>query len=169
MEQGKSKMGVVILAIIITALVVGGGVYLWQQKDRVNQTQQQEAIQPTTQVSCKIVETYDYEYDIDTGNLKSKKDNKVVYTFSDARFGDQLVIDIFGLDGNKLILWKTGLENSPGPEWTYEIWLTKELEYLDLDNPSQGPKPYVVPEWKKQEAKKLLEQYQYFLNIIHKK
>jgi len=31
MEQGKSNMGTVVLAIIITAVVVGGGVYLWQQ------------------------------------------------------------------------------------------------------------------------------------------
>lgn len=31
MEQGKSNVGAVVLAIIITAVVVGGGVYFWQQ------------------------------------------------------------------------------------------------------------------------------------------
>jgi hypothetical protein len=31
MEQGKSNVGAVVLAIIITAIVVGGGVYLWQK------------------------------------------------------------------------------------------------------------------------------------------
>ena len=169
MEQEKSGVGAVVLAIIITAVVVGGGVYFWQ-KTQVGQPQQEtrKQEQTTTRPATlpaenKIVGTSDYEYDINTGNLKSIKDNKVIYTFSDAGKPDKFVgrpaVYIFGLDGSKLILWQTGFDNSPGSGWDYEIWLTNELEYFDLNNLSQGLKYYVVPESKKQEARKLLEQY----------
>jgi len=32
MEQGKSSVGTIILAVIITAILVGGGVYMWKNK-----------------------------------------------------------------------------------------------------------------------------------------
>lgn len=48
MEQGKSNVGAVALAIIITAIVVGGGVYLWQK----NQT-----VQPKEEITTPVVTT----------------------------------------------------------------------------------------------------------------
>ncbi|MEK7528922.1 MAG: hypothetical protein AAB592_04085 [Patescibacteria group bacterium] len=45
MEQGKSNVGAVVLAIIITAVVVGGGIYLWQ-KNQVSQPTGNEVTQP---------------------------------------------------------------------------------------------------------------------------
>jgi uncharacterized protein YxeA len=160
MEKGTSTFGVIFFTIIVIAIVVGGGVYLWEKNESNEVTLLDQGQEQTTETSNKIVETFEYEYDINTGNLKSKNNNEIIYTFSDQGDSDKFsgipAVYIYGLDGNKLILWQTGFDNSPGPGWEYEIWSTNELEYLDLGNPSQGPRPYIVPEWKKQEAKSLL-------------
>jgi len=112
-----------------------------------------------------ILETSDYTYDFNSGNLTSQKDGGILYTFSNAgkenKFIGRPAVHILGVeDGSKLILWETGSDNSPGPGWIYEIWLGDELEYIDLNNPSEGPRPYVVPEWKKQEAQEQLDAFE---------
>lgn len=60
MEQGKSNVGTVALAIIITAIVVGGGVYLWQK----NQTAQpkQEVTTPAVTTPTKEEPTEPLSY-----------------------------------------------------------------------------------------------------------
>jgi len=114
-----------------------------------------------------IVEATDYKYDRATGNLISVKDGRVIYSFEKERRAiqedqtwtdDDLAVYLFGLQGSKLIIWQIGTENSPGPGWDYEIWQTDKLKYIDLNNPSEGPQPYTVPEWKKQEAKEQLDE-----------
>ncbi len=112
-----------------------------------------------------IVEATDYEYERTTGELKSTKDNNVVYTFETeagpSSAGSPLVL-IYGLQGSRLIIFQTESDFSPGPGYKYEKWLTDRLEYIDLNDPSKGPQPYIVPEWKKQEAQKQLDDFNQF-------
>lgn len=107
-----------------------------------------------------IATTTGVNYDIKTGNITTG-DNKIIYTFSgtDPRWVGKPAVYFYGFDGSKLILWETGSDDSPGPGWDNEIWLSDKLEYLDFSNLAQGLKPYVVSEAKKQAEKKLLEQY----------
>ena len=53
MGQGKSNIGPLALAVIITAIVVGGGVYLWQ-KNQMIQPKQETPEQATAPSPSKI-------------------------------------------------------------------------------------------------------------------
>ncbi len=54
MEQGKSNTVLVVLAIIITAIVVGGGVYLWQQQKVIETPQVTPKIEATISEVPKV-------------------------------------------------------------------------------------------------------------------
>lgn len=107
-----------------------------------------------------IVLASDYLYDINTGELTSSRNNKVVYTFAanqtPEKFTGRPAVYIFStLDGSKLIIWQTDPASTLDPNQEYKLWLGNELQYLDLDNLSQGLEPYIVPESKKQEARRM--------------
>ena len=119
---------------------------------------------PVTEETVEIVKAADYRYDKETGELKSLKDNKVLYTHEYKREGyPVMVLYILGLEGTKLIVWETTSEDSPGPGWKHEVWFNelaaKNIYYLDLDNSNKGLQPYTVPESKKQEEGKLFEEF----------
>lgn len=59
MEQSKSNVGVMALAIIITAVVVGGGVYLWQ-KNQTTQPKEQAKTPITTPTNVEPTEPLSY-------------------------------------------------------------------------------------------------------------
>ena len=44
MESGKSNIGIIVITIIITTIIVGGGVYAWQKSNlkSVEQSLQQQ-------------------------------------------------------------------------------------------------------------------------------
>lgn len=52
MEQGKSNVGTIVLAIIITAIVVGGGVYLWQKNQIVQPNE--KSVTPVATTPTKV-------------------------------------------------------------------------------------------------------------------
>src|SRR3989344_7573788 len=59
------------------------------------------------------VMAYDYDYDVNTGKLRSMKDNKVIYTFPEGKktldnpSGRPSIYIFSFLDGSKLIFWQT--------------------------------------------------------------
>lgn len=119
---------------------------------------------PVTEESREIIKTADYRYDQETGELKSLKENKILYTHEYKREGyPDMVLYILGLEGTKLIVRETTSEASPGPGWQHEVWFNelaaKNIYYLDLDNLDKSLQPYTVPESKKQEEEKLLEEF----------
>ena len=61
------------------------------------------------------------------------------YVFEEELSADRR-IHIVGLDENRLVLWETGIDNSPGP--CFDPWLAEGLTYLDLDKEPLIRKPY---------------------------
>lgn len=61
MEQEKSNVGTIILAIIITAVVVSGGVYMWQ-KNQVSPPTTKEVAQPAVTTPAKEEPTEPLSY-----------------------------------------------------------------------------------------------------------
>ncbi len=111
-----------------------------------------------------ITDAMDYAYDTQTGKLTRKTDNSVIYTFEQPNNypEEYRLVRIMGLNDSKLIVHDIGAINadySPGPTQDYDIWLTDQLKYINLNNPSEGLRPYVVPEWKKQAAREGLEAF----------
>jgi len=91
-----------------------------------------------------------YEYDNTKGVLVDLTDNnKVLYT--NPNHPDS-VLHIQGMEGDKLIVWETGSDNSPGP--CYSVWTDDtvygrvNIKYLDLKNTSAGLKLYTIPQYK---------------------
>ncbi len=60
MEQEKSNMGAVAIAIIITAIVVGGGAYLWQKNQTAQPTEQVTKLAVTTPTKEEPTEPLSY-------------------------------------------------------------------------------------------------------------
>ena len=108
----------------------------------------------------KIIETIKYEYNRESGELISLNDNEVIYEVTDPTL---TALQVLGLEGDKLIIWETGYDNSPGPGGEYDVWFeegaAKGIQYLDLSTSDSELQPYTVPESKKQEAKKQLEEF----------
>ena len=157
----------ILLPVAIIALVLGGIGYITQ--DFHSQPNSDSNMPTSTSIAStsytgngKTVLASDYNYDINTGDLTSARDNKVVYTFSTGHSPDKFTgmpaVYIFSfLDESKLILWQTDSDSSQlGPDWEYKLWLGNELQYLDLDNLPSGLQHYVVPESKKQAARDML-------------
>lgn len=123
-------------------------------------TTQAEVVSSKITPEENIVETEDYNYDQSNGKLISLKNKQVIYTLKDY---EEKSLIILGLQKNKLIVWETLPDNSPGPGWTYEIWFSateaKNIKYLDLNNPAEGLQPYTIAEWKKADAQVQLEAF----------
>ena len=74
-----------------------------------------------------------YSYDLKT------KDLTEIYSESEAR-----LLRTVGIEGDKLILMVDGIDNSPGPCFSY--WANWEgFKSLDVKSPSSGLKDYTVP------------------------
>ena len=114
--------------------------------------------EPTNVIETKteIVEPTGYTYDKTAGELRSA-DGKILYKLPTH---PNNVMYPQGLEGNKLIVWTTGMDNSPGPGWEYQIWYMADFEYIDLNNIEAGLQKYTVPQWKQDEEKKKLEEWQ---------
>jgi len=97
-----------------------------------------------------------YKYDSKAGTLTSIADDEVVYTNEDYK---TTVLYPQGVQGNKLIVWKTMVDNSPGP--CFSIWTTvseyKNLFYIDLEAEDKNLERYLVPDFKVKEAEKWVE------------
>lgn len=64
----------------------------------------------------------------------------------------QNVIYGAGMDGSKLVLWETFIDNSPGP--CFNNWQADNLTYIDIKDAKPVRKPYTISEEKKKEAEK---------------
>ncbi len=111
-------------------------------------------------VETKIVDTEDYTYNKQTGELTAVKSGEVLYETPNH---PNTVLDVLGLDGDKLIVFETGNDNSPGPGFIHEVWISdraaESIYYLDLSDPEKGLFSYVIPEYKIDEEQKLLENF----------
>lgn len=154
-----------LLLVMLVSLLMIGSVFITQNShNQTNSDYNTPPSFPSTGYTEKgdAVLASDYNYDINTGELTSIKNNRIIYTFSAGtntdKFTGMPAVYIFSfLDESKLILWQTSDDNSQlGPNWESNLWLSSELEYLDLDNLSQGLKPYIVPEAKKQAVRNQL-------------
>ncbi|MEK7680631.1 MAG: hypothetical protein AAB348_01095 [Patescibacteria group bacterium] len=76
-----------------------------------------------------------YSYDVNT-----KKSEKI---FSETI--DNATLDLFGLNASKLVIWKRGIDNSPGPCYSPVSKNNLSLYYLDLNNVSAGLKHFEPP------------------------
>ncbi len=161
-----TKNNLFLIAALVPLITMGAGCVARNSSEQKNSdfnTPSSTSIASTSYTqNHKIVLASDYDYDINTGNLKSTIDNTVIYKFSAGRNPDKFTgmpaVYIFSfLDGSKLILWQTSSDSSQlGPNWEYTLWLGNELQYIDLDKLSQGLKSYVVPESKKQAVRNML-------------
>ncbi len=90
-----------------------------------------------------VMPTNDYYYDKNTGEVKRKSDDSVLFInpkHTHELAADSIVWDIMGIKDNKLIVWETYYDNSPGPCWNpfvEEDGTTPSIFYaIDLSNPS---------------------------------
>jgi hypothetical protein len=82
-----------------------------------------------------------YSYDLNT--------KKVTEVYSE---NEASLLRTVGIEGTKLILMRDGIDNSPGPCFSY--WANWEgFEYLDTENPTSGLKSYTVPTYQVEKGK----------------
>lgn len=79
-----------------------------------------------------------YQYNVKTGAIK------LIYSEKAAR-----LLRTVGMEGNKLILLYDGIDNSPGPCYSYWYNTLTSFGYLDITKPKDGLKPYTVPQYQK--------------------
>ena len=95
-----------------------------------------------------------YKYDNKKGVLVDSTDDKILYT--NPNHPDS-VLAILGMEGDIIIVWETSSDNSPGPCYWDEIWVSdsekSHITYLDLKNLSTGLQPYTIPEYKYNQEK----------------
>ncbi|MFC1655448.1 hypothetical protein ACFL3C_01135 [Patescibacteria group bacterium] len=114
-----------------------------------------EETAPTNETSVsqkrEIVETLDYKYNTQDGTITSVKDGEVLFTLENPNID---MLYLLGLEEKQLIVWRTGVDNSPGPCWN--VWSSKtqadNVFFLDLDNTEVGLTNYVIPEDKVEEG-----------------
>jgi len=151
----KRLLSIVFLSVLMLTFV-GCDLYKTmetaeEEEKKVVQEESQPQVEETkTETKNKILDATGYVYDEDSGELKSPKGD-VLYTYE---LNTQNTIYPQGIDGDKLVVWTTGLDNSPGPGWVYEIWYRTELHYIDLTDVEAGLQKYVVPQWRQEQAKK---------------
>lgn len=107
------------------------------------------------------ISLYDLRKDINyqkTGSFNIPEGLIPVYTEKHSRPNDGTDIELrgVGMDGSKLVIWETGVDNSPGP--CFNPWLANDLTYIDVDVPTSARKPYTVPESKMREVEKEVEE-----------
>lgn len=111
-------------------------------------------------VETKIVDTEDYLYNKETGELTTAEDETVLYVNED---NPNTYLHVLGLDGDKLIIFKTGSDNSPGPGFEYEVWVAdyvaQDIYFLDVTDPEEGLNSYTIPQYKIDEERVLLANY----------
>ena len=116
--------------------------------------------EPAAVVETKIVDTTDYAYDTKTGEITAVKNDEVIYVNED---NDNTNLTVLGLDGDKLIVFKIAIDNSPGPGFIHEVWVAdyvaQDIYYLDLADPEKGLSSYIVPEYKIEEERVLLDNF----------
>ncbi len=148
------------LGIAITLTLGLGGCNWFAPAETETTTEPETKVMDEKPVTSEIVDTEDYIYDKQTGELLNANTDEVLYENPDH---PDLVLYVLGLDGDKLILFKTGSDNSPGPGFAYEVWFSEpvadSLYYLDLKNPEKGLMTYVVPEAKKEQERVKLENF----------
>lgn len=136
-QKGNSILGI-ILAVIITALVVGGGVYYWEKQESDNslglaqkqiqdnqvkiddlQKQLDDQKKVWEQVTDKVVTKYSLEL---FGSANAFTDSKIIKTHSDgstevivpstvSAFGSRLCEVSLPVDGNKLYFLTCSMDN----------------------------------------------------------
>ncbi len=82
MESGKSNIGVIVITIIITTIIVGGGVYAWQKSNlkSVEQSLQQQI--SDLRVLAQPAENSSEVAKNETANWKIYKSDKYGFSFS---------------------------------------------------------------------------------------
>jgi|GEM_PF-6443714 len=96
-----------------------------------------------------------------------------IYTENLANTDDKaMTFHALGMDGSKLIIWETGVDNSPGP--CANIWIddsgtkvvgSNELTYIDINDAKPTRKAYVVPQTKVDEAIKEQQKCEKDMNL----
>lgn len=145
-----------ILATIGLMGITGCGQQNAVDDTKPEDSMKEEAAMEETMPATKIVDTNDYKYDSNKGAIVAVKNGEVLYT---AEHPDTETLYILGLDGNKLIMWKTVIDNSPGPCWT--VWSAEDeaenVLYLDLDDLEAGLTVYEIPEYKVDEGEQFID------------
>jgi hypothetical protein len=85
MESGKSNIGTIVLTIIITAIVVGGGFYLWQENQPIKEETVNTIPSSSKQPSLQF-ETMD-------GNVSLVIDDKTYLKYETTQPRDVIEID----------------------------------------------------------------------------
>ncbi len=103
------------------------------------------------------ISLYDLRKDINyqkNGSFNIPEGLTPVYTEKHSRPNDGTDIELrgVGMDGSKLVIWETGVDNSPGP--CFNPWQADDLTYIDVDVPSSARNSYTVPESKMKEVEK---------------
>jgi hypothetical protein len=114
-SRGLSNTGTIILAIVITAIVVGGGVYLWQNKSMSNQ------YSPTTQTLNSV------STPTATSTPSSPQSNPIAgwLTYTNTKYGYQINYPSdWTLKQNRTV--------HPGAEGVYPV-----IEYLTFLSPNK--------------------------------
>lgn len=105
-------------------------------------------------VNNAYVGVYDFSKDKDynkNGAVNFSAGVTYTYVYNETLSADLLLHGI-GMDGSKLVLWETGVDNSPGP--CFNSWQAGNLTYIDVSATKPVRKPYVVPQEKKVEVQK---------------
>lgn len=121
-----------------------------------------------TVVETEIKDTTDYTYDKTTGELTAVEDGTVLYENPNH---PNMVLHVLGLDGDKLIVFETGNDNSPGPGFIHEVWVSetvaKDLYFLDVTDPEEGLNSYTVPQYKIDKESVLLDYYSVYDVLLY--
>lgn len=98
-----------------------------------------------------------FSYNIKTSDLK-----EVYYEVSEndspRNNGTPRVLRTMGMDGSKLIVLYSDIDDSPGPCFGYWSSYNDRMGFLELSDVQSGLKPYVVPTYKIKEDKKFVEE-----------
>lgn len=85
-----------------------------------------------------------------TGHINFIDNSTFIYREKLAK--DMVMYDA-GMDDSKLVLWETGMDNSPGP--CFNTWQGDNLTFIDITDAKPVRKPYQISAEKKQESEKM--------------
>ena len=104
--------------------------------------------------ATEYIGVYDATKDTDyssTGNVNLDPSKTFTYVYQEDlpnTGADAMIFHPAGMDGNKLVLWETNYDNSPGP--CFNTWLddkgkgATDLTYIDTTATKPVRKPYTV-------------------------